>query len=332
MNALRLAREERSLLLAWERHDADHLDEYLVAGVEDPRINAQSILTRALLIDRLFPGRFTREIEAEFRFGAVMTWLQGRLQAGAEPYALLDAISTTADTSIPAAIRETYRWLQSGDCALGDYMTGALDRPAVSSGRVALNPDALDTFTVFWRRALPAPAGTRLPVLEVACGSANDYRFMDAPGLAGHLDYTGLDLCRKNIANARRRFPGVRFIEGSALSSGLAARSRDIVFVHDLLEHLSGPAIEVCLGELARIARDEIWIHLFQATPAPAHEIRPTAAYHVNRISLPAAAATLREHGFEVEAFFIGHWIGEKFGVPDHYNSAAASLLATRVG
>ena len=39
-----------------------------------------------------------------------------------------------------------------------------------------------------------------------ACGSANDYRFLHSCGVADFLDYTGYDLCAKNIQNARGIF------------------------------------------------------------------------------------------------------------------------------
>ena len=50
----------------------------LVQGVEDPRINVQSILTRHFLIEQLFGNRFAEVTEAELRFAVVMNWL-GRI-------------------------------------------------------------------------------------------------------------------------------------------------------------------------------------------------------------------------------------------------------------
>jgi hypothetical protein len=43
--------EELNLRSSWDCYPPQHLDSYLVSGVEDPRINGQSILTRALLAD-----------------------------------------------------------------------------------------------------------------------------------------------------------------------------------------------------------------------------------------------------------------------------------------
>ena len=67
--------ENKHLKWSWDRYPSDHLDSYLVAATEDPRINCQSILTRALIIDSLWPNVFTDLIDAELRFGIVLTWL-----------------------------------------------------------------------------------------------------------------------------------------------------------------------------------------------------------------------------------------------------------------
>ena len=45
-----LKAESSKLERSWMRHDSDKLRHYLVSGVEDPRINAQSILSRHFLL------------------------------------------------------------------------------------------------------------------------------------------------------------------------------------------------------------------------------------------------------------------------------------------
>ena len=65
-----------------------------------------------------------------------------------------------------------------------------------------------------WHAALADRQAASISVLEFACGSANDYRDIEESGLARFLDYHGIDLTAKNIANARRRFPGVAFEVG----------------------------------------------------------------------------------------------------------------------
>jgi len=75
----------------------------------------------------------------------------------------------------------------------------------------------LSTFEAIWRELLAGEQPRRICVLEPACGSANDYRFLDTFGIARLLDYVGFDLCEKNIVNASGMFPGVRFKVGNVL-------------------------------------------------------------------------------------------------------------------
>ena len=100
-------------------------------------------------------------------------------------------------------------------------------------------PGVLDTFVRLWETVL-AEQGVegRLRVLEPACGSANDYRFLAASGLARFLDYTGFDLCEQNVANARALFPGARFDVGQRLRYPRAGPGLRLLFLHDLFEHL----------------------------------------------------------------------------------------------
>jgi hypothetical protein len=74
---LGLKEESDRLARSWLRHDARVLGDYLVAGVEDPRINLQSVLTRHFLARALAPGRFNTLMDQEYRFAAAMNWLMG---------------------------------------------------------------------------------------------------------------------------------------------------------------------------------------------------------------------------------------------------------------
>jgi len=110
-----LRRETEGLIKSWMRHDEERLRDYLVAGVEDPRINIQSILTRHFLIEALFGDRFAPLMEHELRFGAVMNWLLKLAQkpGGSEDFAsLLHALEQGADNAeglaIPAFLSQTF--------------------------------------------------------------------------------------------------------------------------------------------------------------------------------------------------------------------------------
>jgi len=60
-----LREETERLTWAWDRYPQEVLDNYLTVGVEDPRINVQSILTRSLVTRVLFPGEFEGLLDAE---------------------------------------------------------------------------------------------------------------------------------------------------------------------------------------------------------------------------------------------------------------------------
>src|SRR5262249_30210875 len=103
---------------------------------------------------------------------------------------------------------------------------------------------ALSVFQETWHRVLLDHSFEKRSFVEPACGSANDYRFFDAFGLTRFMDYTGFDLCEKNIANARQMFPTARFVVGNILSPNFSERAFDCALVHDLFEHLSLAAME----------------------------------------------------------------------------------------
>jgi len=322
-----IERENENLRAAWEQYPAEHLDTYLVAGVEDPRINIQSILTRAFLTDALFPERFTALIHEELRFGTVLQWLLTQYTTGADRDELREAICFAKAPHIPPFVADAARWLEADTCPLPHYIEMALDPPSDATPDQLLSERALDAFGAVWRRELAGLTAPRLSVLEVACGSANDYRTIHDHGLAPYLDYTGLDISEKNIANALTRFPEVAFRAGSILDSGLPDATFDFVFAHDLLEHLSSPAIATALAEMVRLARREVWVHLFNAKPEGEHEIIPKEHYHWNLLSRSALLATGRALGCAVDIIEVATLLQHKFGLRDYYNPHAATII-----
>jgi len=67
--------ETEKLTRSWTRHDRSMLRDYLVSGVEDPRINLQSIFSRHFLLYGLKLERYALLMEHEYRFSAVLNWL-----------------------------------------------------------------------------------------------------------------------------------------------------------------------------------------------------------------------------------------------------------------
>ena len=142
--------EERNLKLSWDCHPSEYLDHYLVSGVEDPRINGQSIHTRALLADALSPGCFDALITEELRFGAVLMWILQRLEQGSARYELLDAIESARLTHVPEFVHDTYIWLQEESCPIPDYISVALSHFDCDMPSPSLPDLALDTFMTIW--------------------------------------------------------------------------------------------------------------------------------------------------------------------------------------
>jgi SAM-dependent methyltransferase len=187
-------------------------------------------------------------------------------------------------------------------------------------------------FEQFMREALATiPDQPNRPrVLELGCGSANDYRFWDLFGFGGLIDYCGVDVCRENINNARARFPGRDFRVADACALPMADRSVDVVVAFDLYEHLSEEAMAAAIAETARVSGDELWLSLFNAAHVPVHEIRPVDGYHWNLLSIDLLVRELAAHGFDSQVVDVGAELAARFPGYRHYNEQAFILVAGR--
>src|SRR5262249_39792459 len=125
-----LKTESEKLSRSWMQHDAGKLREYLVAGVEDPRINLQSILSRHFLIRGLFGDRFAPLMAAECRFSAVTNWLVKLATKTTDPEmldAVLYALNRGADNAegveLPSYLRQVFAALpaSAGDLSIPNY-------------------------------------------------------------------------------------------------------------------------------------------------------------------------------------------------------------------
>ena len=290
--------------------------------------------TRALLADTLWPKKFSGLINEELRFGIVMTWLYEKLKAGADRFKLLDELGggrPKKGSEIPEAIRQTAAWLRGADCPIPNYVTDALmfltpDQP----GTLLFEP-ALNTFLNLWTSQLRGLSAEKISVLEIACGSGNEYRALDEFGLAAHINYSGFDIASKNIANATKNFPGVKFFEASILNSGLPDNSTDYIFLHDVLGHLSLEAMEIALKEIMRIVRKEAWLHCFNAADIPEHVNHPVELYHRNRLSISRLTESLRAAGAaDVEAIPISAMLQNKFHFTQDYTASAVTFIVRK--
>lgn len=130
-----LAAESGALRRSWDRHAAAMLRDYLVAGVEDPRINVQSVLTRHFLLAALFGNRWAELRRAELRFAAVMNWFLAHPEAladGESRAAVLHALRRGADNAegleLPAFLGAVFRELplRGGGVLVPNYLADLL--------------------------------------------------------------------------------------------------------------------------------------------------------------------------------------------------------------
>src|SRR5262245_42845163 len=159
----------------------------------------------------------------------------------------------------------------------------------------ASSEEQKDGFQQRWAAALADAEAPTLSVLEAACGSANDYRFLHAYGLARFMDYSGFDLSEANIANARDMFPQVDFRCGNVFEIPRGDASVDFMLVFDLFEHLSLGGLDGALDEVFRVARRGLVLNFFNVAGIPDHVANPVAQrrYHWNTLSLSRITAAL---------------------------------------
>lgn len=291
------ATEERLLRWSWSSRDAGSLDEYLVVGWQNPRINVQSILVRHALVRRLFGSEFEDLMHAEIDFAIELNEVL-RLESARRNVRM----GAFLDPERRAEIR--------------DVSSVIADREA--------------DFEERWRATLASRSGPKVSVIEFACGSANDYRAFADYGLAPFLDYLGIDLNPKNVANARRRFPAVRFEIGNAMDTKQADRSFDVAIASDLFEHLPIPVAAQVLAEAARVARHAVVLSFFNMAEVPEHDDRPVAAYHWNLLSRARYEEALRRSFTNVSVTPIADWLQREFGYKHSYNRSAYTFVAQR--
>jgi len=323
-----LAGETARLRWAWDRHGAAQLDRYLVSGVEDPRINVPSILTRAWIADVLFPGEFEALVNEELRFGLCMTQLLERLAEGQTRGAVLAALERGDAGAGGGLVGDAFRRLREGDGPIPDYVAAALCDPLEADGQ-RLPASALDAFAWIWRAELATRSREPISVLEPACGSANEYRSLDACGLTRFIRYSGFDLSGKNVRNAQRRFPEVDFRVGNVLHIEAEDNAYDLVFVHDLFEHLSEEALGTALREILRVAKRQARLSYFNLADIPEHRFHDTGDYHWNSLSLPRIVAFISQLGPAVDVTRVGEFATGRFGCEGYYNPDATALVAT---
>jgi SAM-dependent methyltransferase len=273
------------------------LDAYLVAGYQNPRINVQSILLRQELIRDLVGDRFVPLMSEELRFAVDLNEV---LRLRAEQLGV--RMGTFIDPAKAAGVRRVDEAIAGRDGA----------------------------FMERWSSALADVESGPLSVLEFACGSANDYRAFAESGLARLLDYRGVDLTPKNIANARRRFPGISFEIGDITALPYPDGAYDCVIASDIFEHLPAAAIERALDEAARLARHTVVLTFFNMADVSEHVIRHKGAYNWNVLSRDEVVERLGRRFPSVQATSVARFLADGFDYPRTYNRSSWTVVARR--
>ncbi len=338
-----LRQESEKLLRSWMQHESSWLREYLVSGVEDPRISVQSIVARHLVVRALAGDRFSELMQQEYRFAAVMNWLLPLVHKAAdqeELEAVLFGLRRGADNvegiELPAWARRIFATLpmEISGVTIPNYVEGVLGSCKLADGHMVSDPENLETFCRAWNAALGgsqiAPQVPRISVLEPACGSANDYRFLAAYGIASLINYTGFDLCARNIENARALFPSVRFEVANVFEIPARDQSFDFCVVHDLFEHLSLEGLEAAINEVCRITRQGMCLGFFQADEVAEHVVRPVDEYHWNLLSVLQLKAAFARCGFAAQVLHIGTFLRESTGCERTHNPNAYTFMLER--
>ena len=314
----------------WQKHKRSVLRDYLVKDVEDPRINVQSILTRHWLVKQLFGQKLDELMEHEIRFALVMNWLLKLLKKNIKTshlkaifYSLIEKQKDAEGIEIPSYISDTFSSL-----CMPNYICDALSIPESDSSYGIIPEYLLSTFSRIWKEMLVEEQHKKITVLEPACGSANDYRFIDSFGIARFLDYTGFDLCEKNIRNAKMMFPEINFDMGNVIEIEAEENCFDFCFVHDLFEHLSIEAMERAISEICRVAGRGVCIGFFNMHDGGEHLVKSVNSYYWNKLSRDAITKLLRKKFSDVEIINIDVFLSSEYNYCDTHNRDAYILIA----
>jgi SAM-dependent methyltransferase len=273
-----------------------------------------------------------------------MNWLVALVAKAAdiaELESVLYAIERGADNAeglpIPRFVLQTFDLLPALVCdlAIPNYIESFLSGSRIAAGKTELHQPSLDTFCHLWNKLLAGERPSRITrhaprcpsVLEPACGSANDYRFLDLCGLAPLCDYSGFDLCPVNVENAHALFPNARFDQGNVFEIRAADKSYDLCFTHDLFEHLSLPGMAAAVSEICRVTRLGICCGFFNMDEIPEQQEQPVEDYHWNTLSMARMKEAFAARGFAARVLHIGTFLRQRIGCDYTHNPNAYTFI-----
>jgi ubiquinone/menaquinone biosynthesis C-methylase UbiE len=141
------------------------------------------------------------------------------------------------------------------------------------------------------------------------------------------VNYTGFDLCAKNIENARALFPGVSFAVGNVFEIAAPDKAFDLCFVHGLFEHLSLEGMQAAVREVCRVTRQGLCIGFFNMDEIRDHQVRPVEEYHLNRLSMARMRGLFADWGFAAQVVHIGAFLRQQIGCEQTHNPNAYTFL-----
>lgn len=357
-NFLDFEEESKNLANAWMRHDEEFLSSYLKLSIQDPRFNPQSILTRYAILEHLCEEDISVMKYNELLFSAVMLWVYQNLDVLKDPYersclhfALDEDYDATESIKIPQILKEAWKrvivfrgekitpFYLERIIQLTDEEDKALEEQSVPIDEVKeqwqIDQDAISVFLNIWRRLLPTLKIRRGDVLEPACGAANDYSALHYMELTKYINYCGFDICEKNVRVARRMFVEANITIGDIYNEKLE-KEYDVIFVHDLFEHLSEKGIDFAIEKLCKHCKGVLCLNFFNMEEIPNHIIRPVANYHWNTLSRPKVCEFIESFGFEVQTiniltFFKAVYnLEPEVATDDFYNPRAHTLICRK--
>jgi len=325
--------ESEKLKASWMRHDEQFLRDYLVSSVQDPRINPQSILARHTIINQISDTDFSKIQMNELLFSAIAQWFYSHCDDISDSYfrdAFLYALEKSAENVegiiIPQFIRNAFQILPLaiGDIAIPNYIRLFLTEHIGRNS--SLSDVALDTFVQIWKNILTKTRAISL--LEPACGSANDFRVIYSMGLHNSLEYTGFDICEKNISNAKSMFPEIQFFVDDVYRYE-TTKAYDIIMVHDLFEHLSG--VDFVLAKFCKLCKGSLILSFFNMALIDEHIITPYEDYYWNRLSVQKISSLLQESGFNPQIIHINTMFKELFDADNLYNPNGYLIIGRKI-
>ncbi len=324
-----ITQEGSAYAAEWSRHGREYLDSYLIQEVEHPAVNPQSVLMRAFLMDRLFPGQFSPLVEEELYFSACACFALLGQREGWFPqlFARVEETDGGVDGELPEFLQREFHQRTSSRFEI-KALFEELAKCLTLGFEFFQSP-----FHRAWNEAIAAVPSAetmkRLRSLELACGSANDYRFFDHYGQAAFLDYTGVDVCPENIDNARARYPEVDFQVDDVTKLDADDDDYDVVMAFDLYEHLSPTGLDAAIDESVRVCRDELWLSFFNLSESPVHEFSQEGNYYWNALSITELTESLQTSGCDrIEIISLQRELEDRFPGYRHYNPEAHIVIA----